>query len=30
MLYDSGAFGNIPEYKAVDGIMGPLTRKALT
>lgn len=29
ILYDSGAFGNIPEYRAVDGIMGPLTRKAM-
>lgn len=27
-LYDAGAFGNIPEYKAVDGIMGPMTRRA--
>lgn len=28
-LYDLGAFGNIPREKAVDGIMGPATQKAM-
>lgn len=28
-LYNEGYFGNIPKHKAVDGIMGRLTRKAL-
>lgn len=29
MLYNAGAFGNISEQAAVDGIMGPMTKKAM-